>query len=680
MPGISIPGVTDKYNTNETVEKLMKIERVPLTREQDTLKSYQAQQTAWRDMNRKLTEFRDSVKMLYSFENPFNNKLASSSNENAVTADAARGADFQSFRIEVVQKAAADRFLSKELPKNYEVPKGVYTFRVADKTVSFQWKGGTLDAFSKAVNKRGGGIVKSLVINSGNDKRTILIESLKTGEKNRLTFENDAKRFALNSGMIGKAKTATGSFGTSESEFRSPPPEANEEAGIERITNARVRVKDGIISVPPRNGFELSVPNGENRISFEISKSETADSTETEKDLHPVMPDAGGAFYEDVTVKNNPSDTKIPQNPRYKKAPLAPISSDEFLFAKMKDGSEKAIPVPPLQADEKTRIDIDPKAYPGMQSVIVRNKNTGAAFTISNLASHDTKAADGYAPLQPASLAQDAVIKYEGITVKRETNDIDDVVPEVTLHVHEKTERPATIKIDPDVKSSKDALIAFVGKYNEAIAEINILSQTKPEIIDELSYLSDDERAAKKKKLGLFSGDFALISMKSDMQNIESSRYRYTEDADVSSLAEIGISTNAASGYNGYSPSRLRGYLEINENTLDSALQNSLTDIKNMFGYDTDGDLIVDSGIAYRLDKELEAYVKTGGIISVKTASLDARIKSSEAKIARLETQLGKKEAQLKQQFANMEGSLNSLENQQSTIENFMNRQNRRTE
>ena len=110
MPGLNIPGVTDKYNTNDTVEKLIKIERVPLTRKQDTLKTYQAQRNAWRDVNRKLTEFRDSVKTLYSYENPFNNKLASSSDEYAITADANWCAQYQSFKVNVIQPATADRF------------------------------------------------------------------------------------------------------------------------------------------------------------------------------------------------------------------------------------------------------------------------------------------------------------------------------------------------------------------------------------------------------------------------------------------------------------------------------------------------------------------------------------------------------------------------------------------
>ena len=65
MPGINIPGVSNKYNTTETVEKLMQIERVPLTREQKTLDTYKSQQDAWRDINRKMTSLRDSAKSLY---------------------------------------------------------------------------------------------------------------------------------------------------------------------------------------------------------------------------------------------------------------------------------------------------------------------------------------------------------------------------------------------------------------------------------------------------------------------------------------------------------------------------------------------------------------------------------------------------------------------------------------
>ena len=77
MAGLSIPGVNDKYKSNEIVEGLMKVERIPLTREQENLESIKKQQDAWRTVNQKMASLRDSVKTLYSFDNPFNNKLAS---------------------------------------------------------------------------------------------------------------------------------------------------------------------------------------------------------------------------------------------------------------------------------------------------------------------------------------------------------------------------------------------------------------------------------------------------------------------------------------------------------------------------------------------------------------------------------------------------------------------------
>ena len=220
MPGINIPGVTDKYNTNNTVEKLMQIERIPLTREQKTLESYKNQQEAWREVNRRMSSLRDSVKTLYSFENPFNNKITSSTEEYAITADANRGAAYESFKVDVIQPATADRFLSAELDSDYKVPSGTYTYKIADKTITMRWKGGSLQDFSSALNRRGTDFIQSRVIGASKGKKTLSIESLKTGEENRLSFEDDAKTFAESSGMIIKVKPKTVTFASDRNEFK----------------------------------------------------------------------------------------------------------------------------------------------------------------------------------------------------------------------------------------------------------------------------------------------------------------------------------------------------------------------------------------------------------------------------------------------------------------------------
>ena len=160
MAGLNIPGVTDQYKTSETVEKLMQVEKIPLTREEKQLESYKAQKDAWRDINTKLSSLRESTKSLYSFENPFNSKLTESTEEKAITAEANRSAALQSFKVDVIQPATADRFLTAELDNDFKVPKGMYVYKVGDKSININWKGGSLKDFSASINKRGNNVNK----------------------------------------------------------------------------------------------------------------------------------------------------------------------------------------------------------------------------------------------------------------------------------------------------------------------------------------------------------------------------------------------------------------------------------------------------------------------------------------------------------------------------------------
>lgn len=679
MAGINIPGVTNQYNTNETVEKLMQIERIPLTREQKTLDSYKAQQDAWRSVNRKMTELRDSVKTLYSFDNPFNNKITSSTEEYAITADATRKATYESFKVDVIQPATADRFLTSELDSDTKVPAGTYTYKINDKSITMRWKGGSLQDFSNALNRRGGELLKTRVIGASKGKKTLSIESQKTGSENRLTFEDDAKTFAESSGMIIRVKPKTIEFGTNRNDYRNIQPETPEQERLPQISAANLKISGENVVVPPRGGYALSIPETVlgtpgTHIQFAIKKQDATDITVAlnKQESRPVFPDSGTATFKDVTIRNAPIDASLPPEPEKKIKPLAPISTSDVLFVKMKDGSEKHISTPGLLSGEETKIDISLDDYKNIDSLVIKNRNTGISLSVTSVSALNPSENRGFVPQHAISSADDAIIKYEGITIRRPTNTIDDVVPEVTLNVFDKTEKTATIAVKPDVESAKEALITFVGKYNQSLAEINILSQNKPEIVEELDYLSSDEKKEKQEKLGMFSTDSSLTSLKSAMQTAASANYKFDEDAKITMLSQIGIATNATN-YSGYTPSKLRGYLEIDEKKLDSELEKHLDDVRNMFGYDSDGDLIIDSGIGYKLDKQLTAYVQSGGVFAMKTSSLDARIKSSEQKIARLETQMDDKEAELRTKYGQMEGALNSLESQQNTIKNFSN-------
>ena len=684
MAGLNIPGVTDQYNTNDTVEKLMKIERIPLTREQNQLESLKTEKNAWRDINTKLSSLRDNTKTLYSFENPFNSKLTSSTEEYAITAEANRSASLQSFKVDVIQAASSDRFLTDELENDFKVPVGTYTYKVGEKQITFNWKGGTLKDFSNAINKRGNNIIKSSIIGASAGNKSLLIEAVPTGKENRLIFEDDAKTFAFDSGMVDKIKSHTQTFASSQTEIL-PVNKIEYDEPVYMpplsLTNTKYDEEKQTATVEPRGAYQVKVPekilrDTDLHLQFTITQKETEDITpEINKTLiQPELPDAGTAEYGGIIISNNLSDTNLnlpPEPP----APLEPVKTNSILYAVIEDGSEKEIPYTPAEDGKAAQIDVKLLEYPGLKAIAVRNLNTGTSYEISSFTALDPVKDLGYGPKHPVSTADDAIIKYEGITITRSSNKIDDVVPEITLNVHDKTEKTATIAVKPDTEASKAAIIEFVGKYNQAVAELNILSQNKQEIIDELDYLSPEEKEAEQKKLGLFQSDFSLTNIKSNMSSTLAARYLFSDTAEITMLSQLGIATNAGGYSGGYSQSKLRGYLEIDEKKLDDAISNHLDDIKMLFGYDSDGDLIVDTGIAYKLDKQISAYTQTGGILAMKTSSLDSKIKSSESKISKLENQMAKKEAELRNKYSQMEGSLNSLEAQQNTISNFTKQQ-----
>ena len=715
--GLSIPGVSDKYKTGDLVEALMEVERVPLKREETRLESYKNQQEAWRGVNQKMSSLRESAKALYSFENPFSGRLASSSDEDSITARADRDADFGEFKVEVFRAASSDKFLSAEVDSNLKVPAGRHVYSVGDKTISFDWKGGKLSDYAESLSRRAVGTLKASLVNVSAGKKTLVIESLKTGEANRLVFDQDALEFAKEIGMIREVPPKSAAMEFSPESTQSLDAKASE----------RVLSKDGTsfdqdaqtITVEPGAGFLARLPSGtEEGFSMEFtfsiedvppedaSPEPVAEAAATEEQTvqqevrTAELPLPGDVTYEGITIENNPLETTLPprldvqQNltigrtdtqpspPQPEEEnlppppPPLPLHNDKASLFAFVDAHGKELPIAEGcfsgNQDGSMTVAVNLKDYPEAVSLAVRNESSGERLLL-NLPVF-TQQVDGVAfePVNPAQRAADAVIRYEGIEMKRADNEIDDVVPNVTLTVKGKTDRPVTVNIAPDSQSAKDAVITFVGRYNRMLAEMNILSSDKPEIVSELDYLSDEERETANERLGMFQGDFSLSNAKSALQRIVSSSYRFSDEATVTMLSQIGISTNASGG-GGYNPSQMRGYLEVDEKKLDEALETNLAQVKNVFGYDSDGDLIIDDGVALMLDRQLTSWVQSGGIISSKTSVLETRIKSSNDSIAKLQTQLERKEAELKRKYANMEGTLNSLESQQSTMQNFAN-------
>lgn len=643
MADISIPGVSDKYKTNDLVKALVEQERVPITQEQKALDTYKDQQSYWRRINQYMSALRESTRSLYSFDNPFSEKLGESTKPESVTVDVTRDASFGSFKVDVNKIATADRFISPEVNKNTKIPQGVYKYTVGDKTVTYNWKGGKLSDFVEGLNKRGNGIIKASIIGVSKDSQALLIESLKTGKENKLVFQDKALDYAIESGMLKKIQQTQTEFGQNKT--------------ILQEQKYKIDIPENVI-----------IDNENPIVEFSIKLNTTEDITQNPSNwnLGPQLPTPSSINFKGIEIHNEDSNTLIKDEKP--PVPKTPVEDKNVLFLQLKDGSETSIEINNFDIEQTIQLTKDD--INNAKSITINNINTGHTVEISTIKVFDENSNLGYEPINPVSVADDAKFKYEGITMYRPTNNINDVVPGVTLNLESETERAATITIKPDTESAKDAVITFVGKYNQLMTELNILTQSKDEIITEIEYFSDDEVEDARKRLGTFRTEFSLTNSKSNMQRIITNAYPSLDENSIKLLSQIGVSSNASSS-SSLSNAQLRGYLEINEETLDKELKEHITQIKDLFGYDTDGDLVIDNGIAYLLDTHLQSFIQLGGIIATKNSSLDTKITNSEKRIQTLESKLADTESELKRKYGNMESTLNSLESQSTTISNF---------
>jgi len=659
MSELTIPGVTSKYNTDKMIEKLMKLERIPLTRLENTKKTFTEKKEVWRDLNNLMGKFKDTARNLYGFQNPFKEHIAKSSNENIITATASRQAENESFEITVDQLAGRDRFLSSPVSNDFKVKEGTYGFQVGDKKVSFHYSGGRISDFISVLNRRSNGLIKGKLLKDSDSTQVFLLESTKTGSKNKLSFSEDSIDLGIKTGLIKQVNSSTRKITLTEGNILT---DKNSEVSVVKDNLTVEPMGTATIPVNPPVKLTSGMVLDYDVKILELPKKEyTPPSPPPGPELTP----PGSVTFEGVTIEDSKSQVVVPPwNP-----PPAP-EHRETLNVLYANGSQS---LPELKPTEEVQHFSIPASRLGgtLNSITIKNDNTSRKIIISNIKVYNPSERDGIAPANPIEEAKDAVITLEGVKIKRQSNKIDDLIDGVTLELHNTGREKVKLQIEPDRKLIKDSIINFVGNYNQLLKEIQILTSNDPAVISELDYLTDDEKEKAKKRLGMFQGDITFSQMKNRLQQIAMASYPTSMGRNLNLLAQIGISTNS-SGFGGsIDRTKLRGYLEIDENKLDDALKTEIPAIKELFGNDTNEDLLVDSGVAYAMDQYLNVYTKVGGVISSRISSIDGRISRLDDDIVAMKSNLEAKEQQLKIKYGKMEGALENLQESSKAIDNF---------
>ncbi|MDR3116134.1 MAG: flagellar filament capping protein FliD [Treponema sp.] len=645
MSDIYVPGLKSRFDTEKLVEGLMKVERIPKERSEKQVEHLQAEKTYWQDLSRRMSTLRDSARFLYSFQNPFNERIVNSSDPSVLSGISTREAVDQELSFTVKQVAQSDRFLSDPLEDAFTVDEGTYTFSIGQESISFSFRGGSVREFTEILNRRGRDKIGGSLIAVQPGKKSLFIESRITGAENSLIFSETAETLGLRSGMLESAE------------------------GVAKSLREEVlTVEPGGTAFIPFNLGQFSAQTAV--LQFEIATKVLENRVSSEEPAE-FSPEAVAEEGSDETSSAGAIPSWTPLEP------VAQVDAMQVLYLTYSDGTNSALPPIVDSSDFNTyhyRFSdvLGDKIDKTIVSLEIVNQNTHREVSIRNLQFIDSEGEGGSKPRNPVSLAQDAVITMEGIEITRPTNKIDDLIPGLTITARNPSDKPIQLKVEPDRAAVKDAIIALVGNYNRLMADLNVLTRNDERVIQELSYLSEEEQADLRKRLGVFSGDSILTQFKASLQRAAAATYPTLANRDLALLAQIGIGTDIRrGGSSGYDPARLRGYLEINEKVLDEALQTNLPAIAQLFGSDTNEDFIVDAGLAYTLETLAKPFVEIGGIIALKSGTIDSQINQEQRRVETLERQLALKEASLKNQYGQMEGAYNRMERMSSSLDQF---------
>lgn len=267
----------------------------------------------------------------------------------------------------------------------------------------------------------------------------------------------------------------------------------------------------------------------------------------------------------------------------------------------------------------------------GVRQLVLTGAQTGASQAFSLMGTEglealtfDPKAEDP--PTDPSSnlylvqAAQDAQITFDGLTVTRPSNTIEDLIPGVTIELRSVTaEQTARLTVKRDDAALKEAMQSFVDAYNA----VNNTLHT-------LSYYDPETRTA-----GPLSGDASVRMIQNQLRNSLNS---LTGSGPLRNFTDLGLSFDD------------KGTLSLDEAKFAQALQNAPEAVNQML-VGTDAQ----PGLARRLAPVLEANLQTGGLLDARVQGLTARVTLIDQQKERLELQLERIEQNYRRQFNAMD-------------------------
>ena len=198
--------------------------------------------------------------------------------------------------------------------------------------------------------------------------------------------------------------------------------------------------------------------------------------------------------------------------------------------------------------------------------------------------------------------AVDASFKFNGVSITRSSNEVDDLLAGVTLSLKEaEVGKIINVSVKQNTEHIEDRITNFVDKYNSAMLQLN----------------TDTKSSQEASERGVFSSDSTIKGMKSSLVNILS-----VVGGGAGKLEDFGLALGDD------------GRLSLDSDKFEEKLSADPTSVQAFFVGGTftkeDGSTIEVDGVFSELEDEVAKYSKYGNILDDYKTSIDTRVDSLE--------------------------------------------------
>ena len=269
---------------------------------------------------------------------------------------------------------------------------------------------------------------------------------------------------------------------------------------------------------------------------------------------------------------------------------------------------------------------------------IVLSGDMGIAgtFAVTSSISDDLGFGDADKTLQTA---QDAVINFEGLTISRGSNSVNDVISGTTIDLNGVTSSTVRLNVTSDTSTLKTSLQDVVTVYNSLHSSLDNMGSVKDGSTDTLN--------------GALAGDGSLISyIKNNIRTAvfnESS----TKSGNVNALRDLGISIDRS------------GKMTFDETTYNSMVLNNFDDISKMLTAGTSNQSAYDTaakGLSQDIATTLEGLTDKDGIVTTRSTNASSVLADHKEELTKLETRMTAVYQRYLSQFTAMESMMASLD------------------